>query len=30
VSSRESAQQAVELARQVNGVKSVKNDMVIK
>ena len=30
VSSRDAAQRAVEVARKVNGVKSVKNDMVIK
>ncbi len=30
VNSRESAQRAVELARQVKGVKGVKNDTVIK
>jgi osmotically-inducible protein OsmY len=30
VDSRESAQRAVELARQVEGVKDVKNDTVIK
>ena len=30
VQSRESAQRAVELARQVEGVKGVKNDTVVK
>jgi osmotically-inducible protein OsmY len=30
VDSRESAQKAVEIARGVNGVKSVKNDTVIR
>lgn len=30
VKSRESAQRAVELARQVKGVKAVKNDTVLK
>lgn len=30
VNSRESIQKAVEIARQVNGVRDVKNDMVVK
>lgn len=30
VDSREAAQRAIELARKVNGVKSVKNDIVVK